>query len=254
MKKRLFAALACIILVLTMVCTVPVVAFAEEAVPGETVSTETESGDELVTEPAESETPAEPSEPAPEGESTYHTLFTRIWEYVNANSTEVIGMAGDIAIFILAIFVKLRNDKKTKSIAKDLATVKTETTQTLGGQDSVVEVVNNLIEAYNGLSADYQKLKESYDTYGATEGDRNRVVGALVAQNTAILEILTTVYVNSKNLPQGVKDLVNLKYANCLKSLEDDEQLKAIVEAVRSNIGATMTTETTEAVTDNAEV
>jgi hypothetical protein len=66
------------------------------------------------------------------------------------------------------------------------------------------------------------------------------VVGAVLATNTAILEILTMVYTNSKNLPQGVKDLVNLKYANCLKTLDDDEKVKAIVTAVRENIGTTM--------------
>jgi hypothetical protein len=102
-----------------------------------------------------------------------------------------------------------------------------------------VGVVNEMVDGYNAL-------KQSYDKYGETEDDRNRVVGALVAQNTAILEILTTVYANSKNLPQGVKDLVNLKYANCLKSLDDDEQLKAIITAVRENIGTSMTVEPTE--------
>ena len=91
-------------------------------------------------------------------------------------------------------------------------------------------------------------MKEAYVQYGAMEGERNRVVGAVFATNAAILEILTTVYVNSKNLPQGVKDLVNLKYANCLKTLEDDKQLIAIVEAVRNNLGnATDATESTKA-------
>jgi hypothetical protein len=97
--------------------------------------------------------------------------------------------------------------------------------------------MNDLIDEFNKLSEEYKALKAAYDAYGATEDDRNRVVGALVAQTTAVLEILTTVYVNSKNLPQGVKDIVSLKYANCLKSLDNDTQLKAIVEAVRDNIG-----------------
>ena len=97
-------------------------------------------------------------------------------------------------------------------------------------------------------------MKESYDQHGALEGERNRVVGAVLATNSAILEILTTVYVNSKNLPQGVKDLVNLKYANCLKTLEDDKQLMAIVEAVRNNIGSATGDTETDTNTDNAEV
>lgn len=90
--------------------------------------------------------------------------------------------------------------------------------------------------------------------YGAMEGERNRIVGAVLATNSAILEILTTVYANSKNLPQGVKDLVNLKYANCLKSLEDDKQLMTIVEAVRNNIGSATGDTETKTNTDSAEV
>ena len=109
-----------------------------------------------------------------------------------------------------------------------------------------------MIDGYNDMSQKYDAMKESYDQYGATEGERNRVVGAVFATNAAILEILTTVYVNSKNLPQGVKDLVNLKYANCLKTLQDDKQLIAIVEAVRNNLGNA--TESTETKTEDAEV
>jgi hypothetical protein len=86
-------------------------------------------------------------------------------------------------------------------------------------------------------------LAPDHFPYGLTEDDRNRVVGALVAQNTAILEILTTITVNNKNTPQGVKDITMLAYANCLKTLDDDEKLKAIVTSVRDSIGAKTETE-----------
>ena len=43
-----------------------------------------------------------------------------------------------------------------------------------------------------------------------------------------VLDILATVYANSKNLPQGVKDLVNLKYADVLKTTSDDEKLLSV--------------------------
>ena len=95
------------------------------------------------------------------------------------------------------------------------------------------EVVNGMIDGYNNM-------RNSYEKYEHTEDDRNRLVGAVMVQNTALLEILTTVYVNSKNLPQGVKDLINLKYANCQKALGDDEMLRAIVEAVREKVGTKM--------------
>jgi len=50
----------------------------------------------------------------------------------------------------------------------------------------------------------------------------------MVVQTRAVLDILATVYANSKNLPQGVKDLVNLKYADVLKTTSDDEKLLSV--------------------------
>ena len=170
-------------------------------------------------------------------ESEYHTLFTRVWEYANEYKTEILGAVGDIAIFILAWLIKIRSDK-TKS--STLATNKSQT--------AVVNVVNDMVDGYNALKA-------SYDKYGMTEDDRNRVVGALVAQNAAILETLVTMCANNKNLAQGTKDLVMLKYANCLKMLDDDEKLKAIVTAVRDNIGTSITADNdTEELPESTEV
>ena len=166
-----------------------------------------------------------------------HTLVSRVWEYFEANKTEILGLAGDAVIFLLAIFVKIRNDKRTKGIASDLKIVKGDAKGTADAQSSVVDAVNGMIEGYNGM-------RSSYEEYGNTERDRNKLVGAVMVQNTAILEMLSTVYVNNKNLPQGVKDLINLRYSNCLKALGNDETLCAIVETVREKICTS--TESTE--------
>lgn len=170
--------------------------------------------------------------------STYHTVFTRLWEFFYKYKAEILGVVGDAAIFIIAIIIKIRNASSAKAFAADISETNTS-------QRSVVNVVNEMVDGYNAM-------KRSYDEYGVTENDRNRVVGTMVATNTAILEILATVYANSKNLPQGVKDIVSLKYANCLRTLENDEQMMAIVSAVRENIGAGIKVEETED-TDTSE-
>ncbi len=249
MKKRFFAILLCLIAAMTL-CVFPMTVSAAEA-STETVET-AETEPPVVDEPTVEEPAPEPETPVPEvpeasgeSESTYHTLFTRIWEFVSTYSGETLSVMGSLILLILNLILKHSSSKASKDAKEQLKGIKTEVGETLNGQNSVVGAVNNMIDSYNAMKA-------SYDNYGLTEDDRNRVVGAVLATNTAILEILTTVYVNSKNLPQGVKDIVNLKYANCLKSLEDDTKLIAIVEAVRSNIGTT--TETTENNTEDAEV
>lgn len=145
---------------------------------------------------------------------------------------------GSAALFVLNFLLKNSSKKSADATKRSLSDISDVVSGTNNGQTAVVGAINNLIAGYNELKLNYDEMKNSYDTYGAAEAERNRVVGAVFATNTAILEILTTVYANNRNLPQGVKDLVNLQYANCLKTLENDEQLKAIAASVRENIGS----------------
>ena len=177
-----------------------------------------------------------------ESEGTLHTYWSRLWEYVITHKQELLTTCGDVVLVILTLFIRSRTGKKTAEIEKTVNCIEDYTKATNGSQISVVGAVNGMIDGYNSL-------KISYDKYGETEADRNRIVGALVATNTAMLEILTTVYANSKNLPQGVKDIVMLQYANCLKALDDDEQLKSIVRSVREGINANLIKEPTGEVT-----
>lgn len=241
MKKRLFATLLCLVLAVTL-CGFSVNVSAEEADTQivEEDKTETVAAEEYTVEiPSLNSETSEYEEPQAvmSEENTYHTLFTRIWEFVKQHSGETFSIIGSATLLILNLIIKRMNSKNSKDTRKALDDIKEDVKETCGNQYSVVNVVNSMIDGYNGLSERYDAMKISYDQYGAMDGERNRVVGAVLATNVAILEILTTVYVNNKNLPQGVKDLVNIKYANCLKTLEDDTRLRAVVEAVRNNIG-----------------
>jgi hypothetical protein len=188
-------------------------------------------------------------------EAETHTIFTRLWEFVNQYKGEVLTLIGDVALVIIAIYIKIKNNKGTKEMNSALNTIKQETGISLSNQGNVVNVINNLIDSYNVQAAEYTKLKEAYEKYGATELDRNKVIGALAAEIATVLDILSTVYVNNKNLPQGVKDLVNIKYANCLKALENDGELASVVNAVRIAVGTCKDTDTEEKVVlESAEV
>ena len=212
-------------LVLVLLFVFPMAGFAEESI-AESDGTVPETFVETA-EPAETV----PDEPAGENIQTQHNIFSRAWEYVSENKKEVITVVGDGAIVILSVFIKLRNDKKTKDIENDLKADKGNASGTFTTQSAVVKVVNEMVDGYKGM-------KKTYDKNQSLEDDRNRLIGAVMVQNTALLEILNTVYINNKNLPQGVKDLINLKYANCLKTLENDEILCSIVESVKEKIGS----------------
>ncbi len=160
-----------------------------------------------------------------------HTVFTRVWEYVLRYKTELLTAAGDGLILIGLLITRKIFKNKTNDISQDLKAVKSDASGTKQQQSSVVGAINGLIDGYN-------EMRQSYNQYENTEDDRNKLVGALVIQNTAILEMMHTIYANSRNVPQGVKDIITLKYANTLKSLDNDEMLRSVVEAVRARVGS----------------
>ncbi len=160
---------------------------------------------------------------------TSETLTSRIFEYAVRYKSEILSLSGDGLILAGVFILKSVFKKKTSDISADLKVTKVDASSTKSGQASVIEAVNEMVTAYNEMRLTYEKNQRA-------EEDRCRLVGAVMAQNTAILDILQCVYVNSKNLPQGVKDIVTLKYADVLKALENDDKLLGLVEQLRSGV------------------
>lgn len=189
-----------------------------------------------------------------EGEAIdYNTIFTRVWEFVEKNKTEVVSAAGSGLVLIVSAIVKAANSKENRKLSELLNTIQGDTQGTNKAQSSLIGVVNQMISGYNVmkesndyLKTGYEDMKTAYEINATREDDRNRLIGAVMVQNTALLEILSSVYVHNKNLPQGVKDLIILKYANAMKALSDDEILCAIVESVREKINFEAPADVTE--------
>lgn len=176
-------------------------------------------------------------EVAEEGtEVNYHTIFTRLWEFVEENKTEVVSAAGSALVLIASAAVKSVNSKETKRLGDALSLIKGETTETIKTQGSIIGVVNQMISGANIMTEKVETMYKAYEENQALEKERNRLLGAMMVEVTAILEMQSSVYVHNKNLPQGVKDLCVLQYANTQKALSDDELLYAIVASVREKI------------------
>ncbi len=187
---------------------------------------------ETVEEPAvtDENAPIEDNSPIEEGEN--HTLLGRVWEYIESNSEVITTAVFGFGVFACQLWTNLTQKKKLKALAENVAGSVTNTSLVSKSQNSVVDVVNSLVVAYNGL-------KESYDRHQGEEDDRNHAVVTLVALCMTMLEIQMTTYTNNKNLPQGIKDLCLLKYSNCLKTIEADERLKAIYDSIKQAFAPT---------------
>ena len=220
--KILCAALALIICAIICVFAVgtPYTANAEEA---------TDSSTEVV-----QEIPEEPTEPPDEP-----TFFGRIWEWVSENKAEILTVIGDIILVVFLIEQRVKQKKKLVDLGSDILTVKNDVSSTATSQQSVVGVTNELIAGYN-------KFEKAINNFDETENERYRTMLAAFAYSKTILEVLTTVYANSKNIPQGVKDLANLKYADVLKLVGDEKKLKEIAESAATTEAAAEVDEETE--------
>lgn len=157
------------------------------------------------------------------------TFFGRIWEWITANKAEIITVVGNVLLLCIMIAREMKSKKKLASLGTDLLTIGKSVSTTEISQGDVVSVTNELIKGYN-------KFEKALSSFEETEGERYKTMLAAFAQTKAILEILTTVYANSKNIPQGVKDLVNLKYADVLKIVGDEGKLKEIAEPTGDEI------------------
>lgn len=222
-KKQLLRCIICVALALFLgiaICFIgagtSAVAHAEEL---------PQDGTEIVQEEQE------PAEPVDEP-----TFFDRIWEWVTANAAETLTVLGDIVLVACLIAQRVKQKKKLVELGTNIITVKDDVANTVSSQKSVVNVTNELIEGYN-------KFEKALNNFDATENERYKTMLAAFAQTKAILEILTTVYANSKNIPQGVKDLVNLKYADVLKLVGDEDKLKEIAEPAEETAEVSSNTE-----------
>lgn len=193
-----------ILMIALMVCLIGVGVFAE----GEAVE------EAPVTEAAPEVAP----DPVPE-----KNFFDNVYVFAIKHRNTI------LEIVTLGFLLLLRH--KTNKVSNDIRDTRVGNASVIDSQGGVVGAVNTMIEGYNGFKSDFEKLKND-------EAKRDNQLAAVVVTNTAILEIMSRVFPNSKQLPQGVKDVVNITYANAIKAVNDDVQLSALVAASKSMLAA----------------
>ena len=156
-------------------------------------------------------------------ETASPTLISRVWEFLSTHKEELITIGSAIGTAISIFCVVYRN---VKAVKKDNSGVKKEL-QSFGG--SLLEMA----KAHNLSAEEFNKLSASYEALLKKEEERDRMLATLVSTTSTLLDIQTTVYANSKNLPSGIKDVINVKYSKCLKSSENNTTLKTIFDSVK---------------------
>lgn len=177
----------------------------------------------------------------PSSTTSQNTIVSRVWEWVVSNKTEIIDKTIDgLSLLLVLIFNITYRKLKGKVLNVETTAGKVET-----AQKNTIAAVNKLgesVEQYTdvthsdveGAVAVFKEEIAKLNSKIEEEIARVNTIGIVAAETTAILEILMSVYPNSKNLPQGIKDIVSLKYANCLKVINSDKKISSVMEALHN--------------------
>jgi len=142
-------------------------------------------------------------------EEESQNVFSRLWEYVDTYSEQIISYAVDILVLLVIAFTTKGGKKITTKLVGSISKCASEDTQT-----NVVNALNSIIQELNAEHAENAELKKMIALLKADLSNVHK-------ETRAIFDAMLSVWGNSKNLPQGIKDLLTLTYSTCLKSEEE---------------------------------
>ena len=147
--------------------------------------------------------------PGTEGDVSVATVYDKALEWWKANEDEIAAFATMVATAIFGIFyskIKLGiNDLIGKN--GSLITANASSNKTMG----------ELIVGYNSQVDEIKLLRVENSELKKINEQNASDIAALKGEIGHIAHILTTVYTNSKALPQGVKDMINIECAECMR-------------------------------------
>ena len=144
--------------------------------------------------------------------TSFDTVLTRLLEWWDVNKAEIIAAAGFIGAAILTFL--------WNKIKKFLTDIVSKIISLISSTNASTDNIKSLIKGYNGQTDEISALRgELSETKRKLESANNKLeeVEELIGH---IAHILTTVYTNSKALPQGVRDMVNIECAHCMKLVD----------------------------------
>ena len=165
-------------------------------------------------EPTVEETPVEPSV-TPSVEEEKPTIGGHVTAWIEQYWGEAVAALSALLVSAFYAFALPWLKRKLKKIVTAANKNEETTALVVGAINQMIEKLEQIEEAHNKKDAEQDEVAK-----GALEDIANlkREGDEIREFAYATLNILKTVYANSKNIPQGVKDLVNLKYAKAISA------------------------------------
>lgn len=211
--KNLFLVLIIITVILSVV---PLAAHAEEVTVEETTAVETpvETPEETPTE-----TPQEP--PTSDEVQEVASLLDRVQEaWEKGEIKTVVSLAFDVAILIVAFFLKKATGKSKTEVVTALQNSKDKTVCAVNDLITAANDVVNAVEGEGGIKGMLDEFKANIEKQVADIAslDKEKLEGygkelaSTMAAVKLLADMLQTTYANSTTIPMSTKNIIGQKY------------------------------------------
>lgn len=175
------------------------------------------------------------------GIAAEENLFARVWEWLVANKKDVLDGALYLSTGLFASFLYRKSNKNGNLLNSNVVTL---AEATKNNEASNKAYINAIETTGTNVQELYDLCNSKFEALAAELKQDSKILVDVVSEVMTILEILMSVYPNSKNLPQGVKDIINLKYAKCQELVGSDSRMSSVMQMIHNLING----ENTEAV------
>ena len=137
------------------------------------------------------------------------TVYEKALEWWSDNEAEITSVVSLAATAVFGMFYSKIKSGINDLISKNgfLVNANTSSTKTLG----------DLIVGYNSQVDEIKVLKKEVDELKALNQQVSDEITVIKKEIAMIAHIISTAYTNSKALPQGTKNIINLECAECMK-------------------------------------
>jgi hypothetical protein len=222
MKKILYIMIS-VMLVFVLAC--PIVSSAEGELTEEVVP------EAEISETVETEAETEPN------------IFTRLYEAVTENKTDIFTILSGGILFGLSLILKKDVKSVANSTISGIGKVLAKTDLTEERQNAIVEGLNGMVDSYDAIKKQSGEIVSAFSEFQAQideiKGSNKSLEEAIakisdtivklmdteITQNAEVMDVISSIYLNVNSLPQGVKNFVMQKRTENAKLVDEAHHL-----------------------------
>lgn len=152
------------------------------------------------------------------------TMLSEAWAWVQVNYEKIISYALDALVLLIGKMLFTR----VKTQGASLGNLETGTKEGAVLQGQIKDKLNEIIDITNKCESLSEELAEREEKIERKENQIETLISSM-------FEMLTMIYVQNRNLPQGTKDRVTQIFSNAMKILDEGGEGSNITLSLQSS-------------------